>query len=125
MAVPDATIAEIAKQHFGILAEQVLSSFDFGVYRLDVAIHEAAGLDWPPPGDIIPIIKHWDKVMFVTEWRDLMKKKPEDHPDWSPYAGIVPLRYRIMQPWDWQTAHRGWMRRAYDLLPALKGRRPA
>jgi len=110
-------IAEIAQQHFGILAEHIRQSFDLAVYRLDVAIHQAAGLQWPPPADLIALIKHFDKILFVTEWRDLMGNRK--HPDWPPYANIEPLPETIGKPWTWQVAKQAWARRAETLLPAF------
>lgn len=110
-------LAEIAAQSFGLLANQVLESFALLTYRHDAAIHEAAGLPWPMPTKIAIQVKHWDIVMFVTEWRDLMKGV--EHPNWGDYVG-TPQLTEVIQPWPWTTARTAWLHRARKLLPALQ-----
>jgi hypothetical protein len=110
-------MGEIAEERFQIPPEQVTDSFAFLEYRHDAAIHEAAGLAWPPPAHLIAPLKRWDLVMFVTEWRDLMPNAV--HPNWAPYSGIVPLR-EIITPWRWETAKLGLMNRWRRLLPTLQ-----
>ncbi len=109
-------IAEMASMQFGVLAPQIIETFSLLEYRHDAAIHNAAGLKWPASIEIAAKVKHYDLVMFVTEWRDLMHGVP--HPDWKPYRGIKPLRDAI-SPWRWQTAASALMRRWRRLLPAL------
>jgi hypothetical protein len=76
-------------------SEHVLETFKLLEYRQDVAIHHAAGLAWPPEHhETVAQVKHWDLVMFVTEWRDLMRGV--DHPNWAPYENITPLPDKIM-----------------------------
>ena len=113
-------VAEIAAANFGGLAEPVMSAFDLATYRFDVAIHEAAGLSWPPNSGIIAAIKRWDLVMFVTEWRDLMPGVV--HPNWAPYSGIQPLAEIIKPASDWRQAADLYLSFARELLPALKGK---
>jgi hypothetical protein len=113
------TLADLAAERFGVLAEQITDSFRLLEYRHDVVIHEAAGLVWPPIPQIKHRIKHWDLVMFVTEWRDLMGDRP--HPNWVPYSGIKPLPDKI-NPWRWQTAKAGLLTRWRVLLPSLNAR---
>ena len=115
-------LAEIAEQRFGILSGHIMSAFDLLTYRHDVAIHEAAGLPWPPHGMIQATVKRYDLIMFVTEWRDLMHDVP--HPNWAPYSGIKPLQNRI-DPLPWAQARAGWLLRAKRLLPALRLPAPA
>jgi hypothetical protein len=110
-------LAEFAQRRFGILADNILAAFDLAVEQLDAAIHEAAGLPWPPPAMVRDLIKQWDKVMFVTEWRDLMCGRT--HPDWAPYADVNPLKHKLFAPWPWRVAKIGWLRRAHRLLPAF------
>ncbi|WP_257164656.1 hypothetical protein [Bradyrhizobium sp. SRS-191] len=91
-------IAVVAEQAFGVLASSVMEAFDQLADRFDAAIHEAAGLAWPPSPDMKLRIKHWDLRMFVTEWRDLMRGV--EHPDPQAYAGI-PLLDREIHPQHW------------------------
>jgi len=110
-------LAILAEQHFGVLAAHIVSAFELLTYRQDVALHEAAGLQFPPAGKIQAEVKRFDLIMFVTEWRDLMFDIP--HPNPAPYAGIKPLKQRIV-PLEWGAARAGWMLRAARLLPVLR-----
>lgn len=107
-------LADIAARTFGVLAEEITQSFDLLTYRIDDAIHRAAGLAWPAPGSVQAIVKRFDLILFVTEWRDLMFDIP--HPNWAPYSGIKPLAKRI-EPLPWAQARAGWLMRANKLLP--------
>lgn len=110
--------AELAEQHFGLLADHVMQTFSLLEYRQDAAIHAVAGLEWPPQDPaIVAQVKVMDLVMFVTEWRDLMPGF--EHPNWAPYANVAPLPDTI-QPWDWETARRAYITRCMRLLPALQ-----
>jgi hypothetical protein len=115
-------IAELAQQHFGVLASQVLAAFKLLSNRLDDAVHEAAGLDLPAGTGLAPTIKSWDLRMFVTEWRDLMGN--QQHPDWEPYKAIEPLPQKIV-PWSWRDARNAFLDECYELLPALQEAVPA
>jgi uncharacterized protein len=110
-------IAEIAQSRFGILAQNILDAQDIAVAQIDVAIHEAAGLPWPAPKIVRDMVKRWDKIMFVTEWRDYMGDR--EHPDWLPYYDVPPLKQKLFMPWSWRTAKAAWLGRAQHLLPAL------
>lgn len=110
-------IAEECKEKFGVLAEHVLCAINNLEYRHDVAIHEAAGLPWPMDTAMQIKVKHWDLVMFVTEWRDLMQGAK--HPRPQDYEGLDPLRDAII-PWHWQTAKRALKIRWKRLLPSLQ-----
>jgi uncharacterized protein len=110
-------LAAIAEESFGLLASAIIASFDLLTHRFDAAIHEAAGLAWPPPVHLTPLIKHWDLVMFVTEWRDLMQGI--DHPNWKPYESFRPLEARITNPWFWKEARYHFMVLARELLPRV------
>ena len=109
-------IAEMIAARCGILAPQILSCFAELEDLHQRAIYASARMPWPSI-ETHAQVKHWDVVMFVTEWRDLMQGV--EHPNWGPYAHVAPLPERI-RPWDWQTAKRAWLRRAQELLPALK-----
>jgi hypothetical protein len=107
--------AAIAEEKFGVLATQVLSAFDELTDRHDHAIHEAAGLAWPPDPETLAAIKHFDQVMLVTEWRDLMGGHPL--PNAAAYAGVKPLG-RAIEPYStWRTGARALVNRWRQLLP--------
>jgi 5'-deoxynucleotidase YfbR-like HD superfamily hydrolase len=94
--------AAIAEEKFGVLASQVLSAFDDLTDRHDKAIHEAVGLAWPPTPEMARAIKHFDRVLLVTEWCDLMAPYPL--PNAEAYADVSPLTRRIRAVENWQTA---------------------
>lgn len=110
-------LAEIAQEQFGVLATEIVEAFELLTYRHDDAIHCAAGMAWPPSFKMQMVVKKFDLIMFVTEWRDLMHNTP--HPNWAPYSGIKPLDNKI-DPLPWAQARAGWLMRAYRLLPALR-----
>lgn len=109
-------LAEIAAQEFGILAEEIIGAFYMLEERFDFAIHTAAGLSWPPPAGLQDAIKAYDLMMFVTEWRDLMRGI--EHPNWEPYRQIDPLP-RTITPWGWQQARKAFESRCRLYLPAF------
>jgi uncharacterized protein len=94
--------AAIAEQKFGVLASHVMGAFDELTERHDAAIHRAAGLAWPPTPEMASAIKHYDRVLLVTEWRDLMGGVPL--PNAEAYADVAPLRRRIIPADKWQSA---------------------
>lgn len=105
-------IGAVAEQQFGVLAADILKSFDHLTHRFDVAIHEAAGLSWPPRGEIQKQIKHWDKCLLATEWVFLMRCPP-------PHAFDVPPLADPIDPMDWQDAAHEFYQRCAALLPGL------
>lgn len=107
-------LAHIAETQFGALAGHIRQSFDALTDRLDVAIHEAAGLSWPPNSGLQAAIKRFDTIMLATEWRDLMQcELPYDF-------GVPPLPHPIA-PMSWQAAEQAFLDRCRALLPALRG----
>ena len=107
-------IAEIAAAEFGILSAEILGTFALLTYRMDAAIHESAGLIWPPSSAIQSTIKAYDEIMFVTEWRDLMRGTP--HPNWDKYRDICPLP-DIIVPQHWTQAKAMFLDRCRQYLP--------
>lgn len=112
-------IAEIAREEFGVLGDVILRSFERLTEIHDAVIHEAAGLPWPVPADIVDAVKHWDRVMFVTEWRDLMRGAV--HPNPEAYAGIEPLPEIIRPLPDWSAIKSRLLHDWRSLLPNLGG----
>lgn len=109
-------IDAVAEAEFGVLAGTITTAFNRLTDRFDAVIHEAAGLAWPPPIDIVHAVKRWDLRMFVTEWRDLMASRGIEHPEWDAYKDIAPLDHRIF-PWSWVTAKRVFLDHCEALLP--------
>lgn len=110
-------LAELAAREFGVLSEEILYAFEMLTDRIDAAIHEAARMPWPMSDDCKRVVKLYDVIMFVTEWRDLMGNIP--HPNWHPYEGIQPLEEHI-EAWPWLAASSRWQFLAKRLLPALR-----
>jgi 5'-deoxynucleotidase YfbR-like HD superfamily hydrolase len=97
---------------FGTLAGEVEKAFNLLTYRLDVAIHEAFGLSWPPSSELQKLIKFWDTVALATEWRDLMRCAP-------PFDfGVPPLVKKIV-PLDWQASRDLLVASCKEFLPKL------
>lgn len=111
-------LAHIAEQRFGVLASAIMQSFALLTDRHDVAIHEAAGLAWPPTPNLQREIKRFDLRAFVTEWRDLMRDV--EHPHWGPYANVPAFAAPIVPLADWRAARDQFLDRCCRLLPALK-----
>lgn len=57
---------------FGVLSSAIADSFAMLTDRIDVAIHDRAGLAWPPTPSVVAEIHKWDRILLATEWRDLM-----------------------------------------------------
>lgn len=102
-------LAAIAEARFGVLAHLIIEAFDDLTSRADRALHEAAGLAWPPSPEMVAAIKRVDRILLVTEWRDLMGGVPL--PNAEAYADVKPLRRKIR-------AHKKWRRAEHDLMLA-------
>lgn len=62
---------------------------------IDGAIHNAAGLSWPPPEDVRAAIKHIDEAMLMTECRDVLGGPAGD---WGFSQAAFPFTEKIV-PW--------------------------
>lgn len=114
-------LAAIAEEKFGVLAGSVMSAFDEITERCDRAIHEAAGLAWPPAPAMIAAIKYWDRVLLVTEWRDVMGNVPL--PNAEAYAGFPASQWSIRPYASWQLARDSLLQFWRTYLPALQPER--
>jgi hypothetical protein len=110
-------IAERIQAKCGVLADDIHDVLDGIVDEHDAAIHAAAGVAWPVTQEIARVVKYYDVVMFVTEWRDLMRGI--EHPSWKAYEGVRPLETEIV-PWRWNLAMSEWLKRAKVLLPTMR-----
>jgi 5'-deoxynucleotidase YfbR-like HD superfamily hydrolase len=115
--------AAIAEEKFGVLASQVMAAFDELTDRHDKVIHEAAGLPWPPTPEMARAIKHYDRVLLVTEWRDLMGGYPL--PNMEAYADVTPLKRTIVPHNKWQSSQALLCLAWRTYLPALQSTNPA
>lgn len=109
--------AALAEAKFGVLASQVMGTFDELTDRHDAAIHAAAGLPWPPTPDMAAAIKHYDRVLLVTEWRDLMGGVPL--PNAEAYSDVAPLQRKIIPLNKWQSAAVLLQAQWRELLPSF------
>jgi hypothetical protein len=109
-------LAAIAEEKFGVLASQIIAVFDELTARFDRAIAEAAGLDWPCPPEIAALVHRVDRIMLVTEWRDLM---PHAAPPFET-AGFTPM-FQTIVPWSWKAARNELAMAFATYLPALNG----
>jgi hypothetical protein len=113
-------IARIADESFGALAAQIMAAFDELTDRHDAAIHQAAGMRYPLAAGMREPVKHYDQVMLITEWRDLMAGA--ELPSAESYRHIAPLT-RVIEPMaDWRTAKAFLLQVWREFLPALGGR---
>lgn len=98
---------------FGTLSEHIEHAFDILTDKMDLAIHEAAGLAFPLPPTSAEIVHTYDRRMLATEWRDLMKCEP-------PYDfGVEPFNDMKIVPWGFAMAKLEFVALAQRLLPAL------
>lgn len=112
-------LARLAQEHFGVLGPVVEDTFKLLERRFDAAIHEAAGLAFPPPDDIAAAVHRIDRVLLVTEWRDFMAIPP-------PFdtQGAKPL-HEWLGAWHWEVARDEFLCWCRALLPAFAGERAA
>lgn len=115
--------AALAEAKFGVLAAEIMAVFDELTDRTDAAVHAAAGLAWPPPAQIQAGIKRFDRILLVTEWRDLMGGYPL--PNAEAYADVAPLAYAIKPVENWQTADLLLRRCWWRVLPVYAPREQA
>lgn len=101
-------------QEFGAAAFAITDAFTKLVERHDRAIHEAAGLAWPPPKDIEALVALIDKRLLLTEWAALHG----GHDLIGDYAGIEPLPIEI-RPLPWEQARAELLIRMEELLPVF------
>lgn len=113
------SLAEIARRNFGILSDDIMASFRVLEEQFDERIHHAAGLAWPMSEAMKSAVKSYDLVMFVTEWRDLMRGAK--HPNWDEYRDVTPLRDTIAA-WTWQASAHAFVERCKRYLPVVKER---
>lgn len=108
--------AALAQAKFGVLAPQILGVFDDLTERHDRAVHEAAGLSWPPSPEMQAAIKWIDRTALVTEWRDLMGVPL---PNAAAYSDVEPMIIHIA-PVSWRAAAEGLRRRWRQVLPVYQ-----
>jgi len=105
-------LAAIAIENYGEAGHLVYKLHELLAYRLDVAIHAAAGLYFPLPALTQKAVKHYDEVLLATEWRDLMCVPP-------PFPAVEPAAIEI-DPWGWEFAQHELANRMRALLPSLR-----
>lgn len=113
-------LAEIADASFGQLAQAVRAAFEDLNDRHESVAHAAAGLAWPVPSALAKQVKYFDRVMLITEWRDLMAGA--ELPGGEAWRGLQPLTMTIKPLDDWRTAKAMLLEVWREFLPALGGR---
>jgi hypothetical protein len=106
-------LAAIAIENYGQAGELVYKLHELLAYRLDVAIHAAAGLFFPLPSLTQKTVKHYDETLLATEWRELMCVPP-------PFPAVAAAAIEI-ECWGWATAADALLMRCRVLLPSLRG----
>lgn len=107
----DRVAVETLKLEMGVVSDVDMRLTE----RWDAAIHEAAGLAWPPPVDIRETVDVIDKRLLLTEWAALHK----GHKLLGDYSAYEPLPIKV-EPWGWQFAQEQLAERMAVLLPALR-----
>lgn len=111
---PKKRAADRVAQEFGAAAGSISDAFTRLVERHDAAIHEAAGLAWPPPKEMQSLVALIDKRILLTEWAALHG----GHDLIGDYAGIEPLPITI-RPMPWEVAKEELLIRMQQLLPVF------
>ncbi len=108
----------LAQELFGPeIAEKIGVVLQVQRDRISEAVHQAAGLPWPPPASIKAAIKRVDYELLATERRDQMTVPPAR---WEiDSKGIQPLEGRIV-PFSMKEAEVLWLRAARAVLPGFK-----
>lgn len=110
-------LAAIAEARFGVLASAVIAAFDELTDRCDAAVHAAAGLAWPPPEAMRAAIKRYDRMLLVTEWRDLMDGVAL--PGAEAYADVRAIDHTIFAEPNWHTARDNFLDAVRRFTPEL------
>lgn len=82
-------------------------------------IHRAAGLQWPVPERIAAEVKHWDRVMLLTEWREFMLGDPPEQYRQLDGCDIEPMSKSIGTPWRFERARGEYLDACTQLLPVF------
>jgi uncharacterized protein len=89
----------------------VLEAVHAGIKRmkneLDAVIFKAAGANFPMDPDVKAEVRSMDRIMLVTERRDLMGPSPGS---WGEYDEATPLNQTIY-PWQRHVAAQRWLSR--------------
>ena len=106
---------EMSRRTGELIFRRALAEMEF---KIDAAIHAAAGHPWPLPPDIAARVKHWDLAMLAAERRDLLCKPPKP---WHPSVERVlpPARLGRIKVWPWPKAADAWRARLHTLFPHL------
>lgn len=102
-------------ESFGLAAGVFGEALALIVEEFNRVIHEAAGLVWKPPEDILLKVHEIDQRMLLAEWKAL---RPQ-HPIPSGMEDYTPLPVKV-QPWRWGHAQEVLAERMALLLPACR-----
>lgn len=104
-----------ARQTGKLIFWRALAEMEF---KVDAAIHAAAGHPWPLAPDIAARVRQWDLAMLAAERRALLCKPPKP---WHPSVERVPPPARLgrITVWPWPKAADEWRARLHQLFPHL------
>lgn len=88
--------------------------------RIDSAIYQAAGLEWPIPAAVVAVVTEYDARMCVTEARARLDAPP--FPWGEPYASAAPLEGVDVWSSSQEQNRMHWLGMARRLLPVLQPR---
>ena len=104
-------LADLVK--FKLAVETAFDQFELRHMR---AVHIAAGLEWPVSDAIEREVKHIDRRMLLTEWRELMEGPLPDEYRWP---GVEPFPEGIGMPWPFERAREEYLNQCRRLLPCF------
>jgi hypothetical protein len=88
---------------------------------LDAVIFKAAGAEFPMDPEVKDVVRAMDRVMLVTERRDLMGPSPGS---WGEYDQAEPLNQTIY-PWQRHVAAQRWLSRLETYMGKIDRAAPA
>lgn len=108
-------------ERVSFLQNMVRDAFEEFESRHMEAVHRAAGLQWPVPPEVEREVKYIDRVMLLTEWRELM---PGDVPEAYRLLGDVTVKPHEMSivAWSFEHAKREFYAACVTLLPIYQNR---
>lgn len=100
------------KEALGSAADMALRTIES---KLQKAIHEAAGLVWPPHPTVLGVVKYADLVALQTERRDLLAPPPQS---WGRDLHLIQPNRNAIVPWTSTDSERIFRREFNNMAAA-------